>query len=572
VEDQIEDNRCLQACINDLISVLALPAIWSGHKSSQIVTTLLDGLVGMLRLDFAYARLTDSIGEPLIESVRLAKHRNPATQPREVGQALSRWLTGDLPTSPLVVPNPVGEGKISIASFRLGLEDGIGVLVAGSERPDFPTKIELLHLRVAANQGAIWLQEARRLSEQRRAAEEFERQVAARTRQLTAANEELRKQINERERVEEEQRKLASLVENCTDFIGIASPAGKVLFVNPAGREIVGLDGDRQVRATRIFDFVVEEDRERIQRQVWPAVLREGLWDGETRFKHFQTGAAIPMLQHIFCIKGPRNNRPVAVATISRDITERKRAEGELRLAQAELAHASRVLTVGELTSSIAHEVNQPLGAIVTNGNAYLRLLSSDAQDLGEIREAVECMISDAMRASAVTKPIRALLKKTGTEKATLNISEMTQEVSALAAGELAKNQVRQHTKLEADLPPVLGDRIQWQQVLLNLILNGNEAMSAAGWEPRELLISSQESQPDQLLMKGRDTGTGLGSGDPERLFDTFFSTKEGGLGLGLSISRTIVETHGGRLWATPNEGQGATFQFSLPIKGDSGS
>jgi PAS domain S-box-containing protein len=251
------------------------------------------------------------------------------------------------------------------------------------------------------------------------------------------------------------------------------------------------------------------------------------------------------------------------------DITERKRAEEALHTAQAELAHVTRVTMLGELTASIAHEVNQPLGAIVTNGDACLRLLSHDAPDLDGAREAVECMISDAVRASEVIKRIRALLRKTATEKAPLNINGIIREVIALAASELVKNQVVVRTELEADLPPVLGDRIQLQQVVLNLIFNGNETMSGEGWQPRELLISSQRSKPDEVMVAVRDSGTGLDPQTAERVFDAFFTTKEGGLGLGLSISRTIIEAHGGRLWATPNEGPGATFQFTLPTSGE---
>src|SRR6185436_20753100 len=189
----------LKACINDLISVLALPAIWSGNEPSQIVGTLLDVLLGMLRLDFAYARLSDSIGGGTpIEMVRSAQRRNLTTPPQEIGQALNPWLADNPGTSPLVVRNPIGEGDVSIAPLRLGLQNVVGVLVAGSQRANFPTDVEMLLLRVAANQAGIGLQEARLLSEQKRAAEELDQRVLERTKQLTAVNEELRKEIIER--------------------------------------------------------------------------------------------------------------------------------------------------------------------------------------------------------------------------------------------------------------------------------------------------------------------------------------------------------------------------------------
>src|SRR5216684_5076084 len=192
MENTADEIKRLQSCINDLISVLALPAIWSGSESSQIVGTLLDALLAMLRLDFAYARLSDSSDGPPIEVVRLGQRQHLSVQVEQVGQALSRWLTGDPAASRFLLPDPAGEGEVSIASFSLGLQEEVGVLVAGSRRADFPTDIERLLLRVAANQAGIGLQEARRSGEQKRIAAALERQVAERTTQLMAVNEELR--------------------------------------------------------------------------------------------------------------------------------------------------------------------------------------------------------------------------------------------------------------------------------------------------------------------------------------------------------------------------------------------
>ena len=293
MEQTADEITRLQGCINDLIGILALPAMWSGQESSQIVSTLLDGLVGMLRLDFAYAQLSEDIDDSPIELVRMAPHRHPAAPPQEVSRALSSWLMGAPRTSPCMVPNPVGAGEVTITSLRLGLQEDVGILVAGSQRADFPTQHEVLLLRVAVNQAAMALQEARRLSEQRRAAEMLEHQVAERTRQLTAVNEELRQEITERKHAEAEREKLALLVENSTDFIGITALEGQVLFVNPAGQKMVGLSGDESIQATRVLDYVVEQDREQFQQHVLPVVLREGRWEGETQFRHFRTGAPI---------------------------------------------------------------------------------------------------------------------------------------------------------------------------------------------------------------------------------------------------------------------------------------
>jgi PAS domain S-box-containing protein len=248
-----------------------------------------------------------------------------------------------------------------------------------------------------------------------------------------------------------------------------------------------------------------------------------------------------------------------------RYVTERKRAEEALQKLQTELAHVTRVATMGELTASIAHEINQPLGAIVTNGQSCLRLLARESPDINKSREVVERMISDGLRASDVVTRIRALLRRKDAEKALLNLNEVIQEVIALTSTELSKDEIHLQTAFAADLPAVLGDRVQLQQVILNLILNGKDAMSGVEWQPRELLITTLGSMPGEVLVAVRDSGTGIDPQDCERIFDQFFTTKSEGLGLGLSISRTIIESHGGRLWATPNEDKGATIQFTLP-------
>ena len=217
------------------------------------------------------------------------------------------------------------------------------------------------------------------------------------------------------------------------------------------------------------------------------------------------------------------------------------------------------------MTVSIAHEVNQPLGAIVTNGHACLRLLSRTNPDIDEARRAVECMIADGIRASEVIKRIRGLLKKSRDGRSSCNVNDNIREVLGLTAGELTKNGINVRTELAHGLPYVIADRVQIQQVVLNLILNSKEAMSGAGWQPRELLIRSEQAGPE-LVVTVTDTGVGIAPENRESAFLPFFTSKEGGLGFGLSISQTIVEAHGGRLWTKPgHNGQGTTFQFSLP-------
>jgi C4-dicarboxylate-specific signal transduction histidine kinase len=246
------------------------------------------------------------------------------------------------------------------------------------------------------------------------------------------------------------------------------------------------------------------------------------------------------------------------------DITERKRAEEELHKTQAELAHISRVTTMGELTSSIAHEVNQPLAAIVTNGNACLRWLSNDPPNVEEGRQTVMRIVRDGHRASEVVGRIRAFFKKTAPEKVRVDVNQLIEDVIAMVPAELRRNHVRVRTELADDLPSVVGDQVQLQQVLLNLVINAIEAMSTVSG-PRELLIQSQRYELGSVLVRVQDNGMGFDEQNAGQLFNPFFTTKPQGLGMGLSISRTTIEAYGGRLWATSNDGRGATFQFTLP-------
>jgi PAS domain S-box-containing protein len=371
--------------------------------------------------------------------------------------------------------------------------------------------------------------------------------------------------LSDRRRAEEELRKLASLIEHSSDFIGMASVEGDALFVNPCGQALVGLDGDEAVSATKMTDYLFEEDQEKFRREVWPAMLQYGEWEGEMRFRHFKTGAAISMLQKGFCIRETGSDRPLALATISRNITERKRVEDELRLAQAELAHVARVMTMGELTASIAHEINQPLAAIVNNANACVRLLASQPPDLEEVRLAVADIAEAGTRAAEVITRVRALLKKKPTARDRVDINEIILEALALVAGELEKNRISTQIDLLPDITPVLADPIQLEQVVLNLIMNGIESMTSVTGRPRRLLIRSQMHESGNVLVVVHDTGAGLDPTNASHIFDSFFTTKPAGMGMGLPICRSIVEAHGGRLALAPNDSEGATFEFTLP-------
>ena len=247
------------------------------------------------------------------------------------------------------------------------------------------------------------------------------------------------------------------------------------------------------------------------------------------------------------------------------DITARKQAEETLHEAQAELAHVARVTALGELAASIAHEVNQPLAAVVAHAAACRRWLDRDPPNLEEARGTVQSIIKDGNRAGEVIQHVRALVNKTVGQKTPLDINEVVNDVITLLHYELASHRISLRMELAPALCPVLGDRIQLQQVILNLVINGIEAMQPVTDRPRELAIRTHEDDAHQIMVTVSDCGVGLADGHADRLFDAFFTTKSGGMGMGLSICRSIAESHGGRLSASSNIGPGATFQFILP-------
>jgi C4-dicarboxylate-specific signal transduction histidine kinase len=262
----------------------------------------------------------------------------------------------------------------------------------------------------------------------------------------------------------------------------------------------------------------------------------------------------------------------VNVGNVCRDITEQKRAEAEAlendrryREMQMELAHANRVATMGQLTASIAHELNQPIAATVTNAEAALRWLHAGSLHLDQVQQSLTSIVEDATRAAEVIDRIRALMKKAPPRKDRLEINQVILEIIEITRGEAVKHRISVLTELASHLAVVEADRIQLHQVLLNLIVNAIEAMGAANEGPRELLISTAKVETGGVLFAVQDSGPGLDAAMLDRVIESFYTTKPAGLGLGLSICRSIIEANGGRLWASRNPRRGATFQFTLP-------
>jgi C4-dicarboxylate-specific signal transduction histidine kinase len=308
---------------------------------------------------------------------------------------------------------------------------------------------------------------------------------------------------------------------------------------------------------------------------LWPTVLEKGSWSGEMRLRHFKTGDPIPVLYSSFRIDDPETGQPVNVGNVCSDITKLKRAEVEAREKdrrysemQMELAHANRVATMGQLTASIAHEVIQPIAATVTNAETALSWLRLGSSHLEEVQQALTSIVEDGIRAAEVVKGIRALMKKAPPRKDRLEVNGVILEIIELARGEAVKHGVSILTELADPSPLVEADRVQLQQVLLNLIVNAIEAIGADNEGAKEVLISAGKVEPSGALVAVQDSGPGLDAVMLERVFESFYTTKPTGLGLGLSICRSIIEAHGGRLWASANQRRrGATFQFTLPCE-----
>src|SRR5882724_5831747 len=362
--------------------------------------------------------------------------------------------------------------------------------------------------------------------------------------------------------------RLRTVTETAVDGVILIDARGVVLMFNPACEKLFGYSADavigENVKMLMPQPYRHEHDR-------YIANYRDTrdpkiIGIGREVIGLRKNGSTFPM---DLSVGEARQDGESIFVGIIRDLTSRKRTEAELEQARAELVRVARVTTLGELTAAIAHEVNQPLTGLVSSGNACLRWLAGDVPNLKAARESVERMISAGSRAGEVITRIRALVGKAPPLRDRLNINDAITEVIALIRGEVQRNRISLRTKLSTDVPLVLGDRIQLQQVILNLILNAMEAMSDVSPQLGELSVSSTKDGPNGALVSVRDSGTGLDGTVLDRLFEAFYTTKAHGMGIGLAVSRTIIQAHGGRLWAAPNVPQGAIFQFTLPADGE---
>lgn len=559
--EKISDPQELRRCIRNLVALSTLPAHWTGYGPTEIADSVAAALVSMLEASFVYITLPTNGEEPNVVAHIGAQSSLGVAE--TIGRAITQDWFRDV-GQVAVVPNPLGRGtaRVVTAPFGFGSE---AIIVAGSLHPHFPSESQRLLLSIAANDAAIALQ---------------------------------------RWQAEADQRRFLSLVEGSSDFVAFSDLDGRQKFVNSAGRDLVGLSDSQDISLLHVLDFIVPADRSRLREDCWPTALRDGRWTGELHFRHFRTGAFIPFLVDAFRIDNPRNGRPMNVATVSRDLTRQKQAEFDLRrlnealvrgverrtielaetnrrliaemqereradarslTLQSELSHAGRLSAAGQMAAALAHELSQPLASVTNSANAARRLLDrTGSEKIDSVRQIMAEITAQSLRAGQILRRLRDFVQHGESEKRVESFRTMIEEASGFARVGFDASGVRMRFEFDSDGDSVLVNRIQIQQVLVNLMRNALEAM--AGWQRAELDVMTHRLSGQSVEIVVADTGPGLASEVASRVFEPFVTTKRDGMGLGLSICRSIVEAHGGTLRYEPGPGGGAIFRFILEI------
>jgi PAS domain S-box-containing protein len=360
---------------------------------------------------------------------------------------------------------------------------------------------------------------------------------------------------------------LGELFARVPDAVVMVDQDSRIARVNPGFTKIFGYTAEEAI-GRRILDLIAPDDvHEDVESFSDRRLQPKEVFAVETVRRH-KNGTCVPV--SLIRVHVSSDGTGAAGYVIYRDTTETKRLQDEQRryhAIQLELAHANRIATLGQLSASIAHELNQPLTGVITNCATCLRMLTSAPMNLDGAREAVRRTMRDGNRASDVIARLRALFNKKESASEQVDLNEATREVIALSSEEIRKSRVLVRTELAGDLRCVAADRVQLQQVVLNLVRNALDAMSGVDDRPRDLLIRTEPAEGDWVRLSVRDAGVGFDPRTMEKLFEAFYSTKSGGMGVGLSVSRSIIENHRGRLWATLNDGPGATFSFSVPCE-----
>jgi len=542
------ETLALRTALRELVALSTIPAAWVGREPPIIAAGLADVLVGSLNLDFAFVRLCDPRGGAAVEVTR-----------GNAWTAFPEWLQAHLGglsqfSCKEIVAGVGGAEPCRGVVIPIGVNAEAGLVAAACSGTDFPSDMDKLLLSVAANHAAAAFQNARlrheldaKVAELGQVRNELETNVAERTADLRRSE----TYLAEAQRLSH----TGSWAFNAREAVYWSEENFRIWGFNPQQ----GLP-DRETVLQRIHP----EDRERVVEYIQKTVQEKRDYAVEFRI-------VLPegTVKHIHGLGRPvfsASGELVEVIGTQLDVTERKRAEEErerLRQLQADLAHLSRVTTMGELTASLAHEIKQPITAAITDAKTCLRWLRREEPNLAEASEASSRMIKAVTRAADIISRISVLFKKGALQRESVDINELIREMIVLLRSEANRYSISIRTELPEDLPKVMADRVQLQQVFMNLMLNGIDAMKEKT-DGGELTIKS-EAADGQLLISVSDTGVGLPPKQAEEIFKAFFTTKDKGTGMGLPISRSIIESHGGRLWAAGASGRGATFQFTLP-------
>jgi len=599
----------LQGNLNDLTGVVNLSAIWAGNGPEQIVDALLKVLIHRLDLEFAAARLSGNSPMSATELLRTAPFEDGGQDTSTFPTQISTWLDAASPMARFEAPNPLSPGRVSVVPLRFDPQSRLGSVIAASTRTGFPTKIEILVLRIAVNQAAMALHEAQRELEQKQIAFDFEQRVAVRTAELVEANrqlmllkDQLAAELLAMTRLHQFSTRLwaitelpAALEEALTATIEIQqADFGNVQLYNPESNalEIVAqrgfnpqlecfakvaysspLCGHPQQSRSRVVIEDVEIDQQFAPHRHIASAAGFRALQSTPLFS--RGGEVLGVISTYFRRPHRPSERELRLTDLyarqAAEMIERKRTGDERARLIAHidrLTHAGRVMSMVELTTSIAHEINQPLGGIISNANACTRWLNREIPDVQEARAAVAHIVRDANRAGDVIQSIRALAKRAPMHKRALDINALICEVISMLDEQLRSSSIETTLALSDAAIIVPADRVQLQQVLINLVVNAIEALRPLMHRPRRLRIFSRRDTENRVMVGIADEGIGSGERVMDRLFDAFFTTKPDGVGLGLSISRSIIKAHGGELSAARNDPHGLTMTFSLPIHG----
>jgi PAS domain S-box-containing protein len=552
--DKLSEPAELRRCIRDLVALSNLPALWAHYSPNEIVDSLGLALLSILKADFIYIALPLDREEPTIEAAYLGGAKAPATTVRAIAAAIPPdCLRRDGCVE--VIANPLGTGMARIACTSIGI--GRAILVSGSVPETFPTETRRRLLNIVANEAAVALQRCE---------------------------------------VEAEEWRFMALVDRSSDFVAFSDLNGRPQYVNPSGFALVGLTAAELV-SLNVFDFVSPADRRRVREDCWPTALRDRSWIGELNFRNFTTGEVLPFLVEMSRIDHPRSARPMNVAIISRDLTGQKQAEFELRrlndslerrvesrtaalvaeIAQRKradarsqelqftLSHAGRLSAAGQMAAALAHELSQPLAAVTNSANAARRLLAqARSEQIETVQEILNEIAGQSLRAGQILRRLRDFVTRGESEKQVEDIELLIKDASAFARTGLETLDVDLQFIFDPAASSVFANRIQIQQVLVNLLRNALEALG--GFKEPQLLVTTKRLDSETIEIIVVDNGPGLPAEIVNHLFEPFVSTRPDGMGLGLSICRSIVEAHNGVLRYEPNPPGGSVFRITLPF------